>query len=644
MDFRIKLRPLAALLLITSRVPAQSSVSSALGCGRGDTPRQLGHEILRAFESPDSMRFAATFPFREGQAAQAEAIRQQLARRGDAVFVLRQRATEALLLVGAYFELGQSGDETLAARGIAGVYRAVCSPRERWRLDTPLPADSLVRLRAHDLRVDLQPGHGLVITDVLRMQVRTSAGIWLRLNRRAERLHVTRAGRPVSWRFAAGVLWLDVPVGSTEVTLSYRIDVARDSLGDPNSGAFTAGAGHVRGQYGWHPFVWFDDVTQMRIRVVAPLAVHIATDLPQTVTQSGTSRVVVARSAYPVATTSLFYDAAWRPRPIDGGTTPLMLFATDDFHPSAATLRDEVRRVGALLHSRFGAPPTTYRAIVQQQARGAGSRGWPFMSNHVIAANQQGGPVIDSGGRPRAFLAHEVAHAWTHPSGPARNLFSEGWATWVESLALRDRFGAETERAFWAAQRERFVHGGYEGRARLADDPGNNGVSYSKGAWVLRMLADEIGERAIDQTWRCAMHPTPGRRLDLAWFRRCLTQHGGRDVGARFDRWVNSPWIPILAVSQLGDTLTIRQEQPDVFRVPLDIAWDHEPDTITVQLQARETRVVAPRRRNGSAGPRVTLDPRGRLLWRTPTVVAPATPSSHAIGPHRERSPSGRTP
>ena len=218
--------------------------------------------------------------------------------------------------------------------------------------------------------------------------------------------------------------------------------------------------------------------------------------------------------------------------------------------------------------------------MVQGRARGVG--GWLYRSNDLIVAGVVGGPTSTRGPRPRAYFGHEVSHGWTSPTGPATNFLMEGWATYAESLLLKDEFGAEVEGDFWESQRNNYFTGGFEGRNTILKDPNNSEVAYSKGSWILRMLRDFIGDAAFEKGMRDYMKIRPGQPAGLEEFTAAMSAASGRDIGLFLKPWVSEPIIPDVATRIENQRLILTQTGPQ-FELPLEI------ELITVKGSIRKT-------------------------------------------------------
>ncbi len=602
-----------AALLILALLAGPPGVAAQTPFG-DDQLTALADSILAAFGRRDTAAFDRLMPSPAAQTLLRDALHDSVATEPVAAGVLHRGDRSALVLLAGYPRYGNSGDETVSARDFSGLYPAERTPSGAWHLGQRLALGAQARIVSHHLEVALHPGVGVDVTDTLRLTVLDSNGLGLRLNRRAAIAAVQVDGRTLPWRFGGGLLWIDAPRSTaSRVVIRYTLHVADDSLEHPNSGSFHARYGHVRNQHFWHPFIWFNDAAQFRITVRAPEAARVATDLEQAERVVDGFRVITAMTSHPTAALSLFYDLDWVPVRRAVGRFTFEVFATPDFSPSPDTLAQAFERTVQLLSARFGPPPGGYRAVVQERARGQGTAGWPFMSNAVIAAAWNGWVLIRSD-PPRAIFGHEVAHAWTTPSGPARNFLSEGWATWAESVLLRDAMGPDIVPKFWASEGDNYRNGGFEGHVGLADDPHNSGIAYSKGSWVLHMLEEEIGAPAFDTGMRAYMAIPSDQSSDYPAFRKAMSQAAGRDLTPFLDPWVLDSVTPRIQARLDGDRLVVRQAQPRPFMLSVEVGIATVRDTSFTTVRLTGAAASVPLDHPAPAGATLLVDPHHRLL------------------------------
>jgi ABC-2 type transport system permease protein len=144
-------------------------------------------------------------------------------------------------------------------------------------------------------------------------------------------------------------------------------------------------------------------------------------------------------------------------------------------------------------------------------------------------------PGADTVPYPFAITAHEVAHQWwghqvRGGGGPGSDLVSESMAQYVSVQVLRQQRGEAAARSFLAAEMGRYLRS--RSRATALEQPlaraeGQDYVSDQKGAIVLDLLRQLIGERRLNEALpRCLHeHTSPqSPTLDAAAFIAYLRQ------------------------------------------------------------------------------------------------------------------------
>jgi aminopeptidase N len=148
-----------------------------------------------------------------------------------------------------------------------------------------------------------------------------------------------------------------------------------------------------------------------------------------------------------------------------------------------------------------------------------------------------------------SLIAHELAHQWWGNSVTCRNWshfwLNEGFATFMSAAYMQQRFGDEEYRKYvdsWRARWEKLREAGtdhslvYETWHKpTADD---RAVVYKKGAYVLQLLREELGERAFWKGIRAYTRANHGRSVTTEDFRQAMERASKRDLTAFFDQWV----------------------------------------------------------------------------------------------------------
>ena len=570
-----------------------------VAAAQSNSPEELARALAQAFTAGDLQRFERLCPDPDAVELLEYAIKQKLSRRSGSARVIWRSGRRAILLLSGYPLTGNSGDDTIYARDLSGFYEAIRNAN-RWNVTRRIPIDEDNRILSQDLDVEVEPGQGLKVRDVLMLRVRSQYGFAACLNHRARLSQVRLNGRRVDSEFNGGLLWIAIkPAERARLELSYSLSVESDPGQSANSGMFHRDAGHVRNQYFWHPFFDFssaNDRATFQIRASIPAAYHLVTSVPATESISEAKhadarRIVKGRSASPTFALTLMYDRDWQTREIVAGKMKLALFTTADCKPSKEEIEQEFLRSYKLLSEAFGAPQGDWLSVAQGRARRG--VGWHFRSNDLIVAGVQGGALTRDAGEPRAYFGHEVAHGWTAATGEAANFLGEGWATFSEAMLLADKYGAQVEARFWESQQSQYEKGGFDGRDSLLNDPNNRGVAYSKGAWVLRSLQHVMGAEAFRRGMRMYMQIPRGRPAGYAEFVRALSTASGHEMKSFLDPWCLGKSIPVLQARVEGRQLIVTQAN-DIFRFPLEVELISARGALrrTIGIREKENRLI----------------------------------------------------
>jgi aminopeptidase N len=154
-----------------------------------------------------------------------------------------------------------------------------------------------------------------------------------------------------------------------------------------------------------------------------------------------------------------------------------------------------------------------------------------------------------------SLIAHELAHQWWGNMVTCRNWnhfwLNEGFATFMAAAYVQHRFGDREYRKYIESWRTRWKQLRETGRDHplvyeqwsnaTADD---RAVVYKKGAYVLHMLREEIGERAFWRGIRSYTRKNYGRSVTTIDFKQAMEHASKRNLTAFFDQWVDLPSQP----------------------------------------------------------------------------------------------------
>ena len=237
--------------------------------------------------------------------------------------------------------------------------------------------------------------------------------------------------------------------------------------------------------------------------------------------------------------------------------------------------------------------------------------------------------------RWRNVVIHEIAHQWFGNAVTESEWddvwLSEGFATYFTLLFREHAYGRDdfvtglreaAERVrFWYSQNPdyRIVHADLEDMSRVTSV-----ATYQKGAWVLHMLRERIGDEAFQRGIRTyyARHLNGTASTDDLM--QAMEEASGDDLQAFFDQWLRHGGNPVFEGSWAYDSdagavrVDLRQVQATgLFRMPLDIGVymgrDRLPaQVVTVELDAASHSFSIPVDAEPSE---VRLDPDTRALF-----------------------------
>ncbi|WP_242691067.1 M1 family metallopeptidase [Lysobacter enzymogenes] len=150
----------------------------------------------------------------------------------------------------------------------------------------------------------------------------------------------------------------------------------------------------------------------------------------------------------------------------------------------------------------------------------------------------------------QGLIAHELAHQWW--GNMVTNLdwgqfwLNEGFANFMTAAYLQHRYGEDAYRERVEAWKKRVDKLRESGKDHAlvyavwnkpsADD---RAVVYQKGAYVLHLLREEVGERAFWRGVRTYTRAYYGHSVTSADLRKVMERASGRDLSAFFARWVD---------------------------------------------------------------------------------------------------------
>ncbi len=232
-------------------------------------------------------------------------------------------------------------------------------------------------------------------------------------------------------------------------------------------------------------------------------------------------------------------------------------------------------------------------------------------------------------------VAHETAHQWFGDAVTIADWhhlwLSEGFASYFAALFFEQADGSEALREVMEGYSNIYLESGAWREPMVYPEQDNlfgllNANNYQKGAWMLHMLRNELGDDVFFEGIRAYYREHEHATALTEDLRNALESATGTSLESFFERWVYRPGHPQLEVDwewhDAEATIVVRQTQPrswPVFRFPLELAFETSTGTIrrTIRVDERRTevQVALPSRPSD-----LEVDPRGVLLKETVSV------------------------
>lgn len=207
------------------------------------------------------------------------------------------------------------------------------------------------------------------------------------------------------------------------------------------------------------------------------------------------------------------------------------------------------------------------------------------------------------------IVSHELAHQWWGDLITLRSWahawMNEGFGTYCDYLYTRFDRGEEEgalnlldkKNAYLREAREHYIRPIVSHRYDRPEDLFDS-HSYPKGALVLHMMRDLVGDEMFFKTLSYFLHRYEYDVVDTHDFERAVKTVTGQNLDWFFDQWIYKPGHPVLEISKRFDedrgelTLEVNQNQRmekgvPVFKFPVDIGIVTEDGRRTERIWIR---------------------------------------------------------
>lgn len=196
---------------------------------------------------------------------------------------------------------------------------------------------------------------------------------------------------------------------------------------------------------------------------------------------------------------------------------------------------------------------------------------------------------VDGKRTAEALFAHEIAHQWFGDMATEKSFshvwLSEGFATYMTILYLKEKYGKDTATAMLKEDREQVIAFSKKIITPVVDTVTKNLMSllnvnsYQKGGWVLHMLNRQLGDTVFWKGIQKYYAAYAGKNADTDDLRKIFEDVSGKDLKLFFDQWLYKSGLPKIDIQWIYNeknkslSVTISQKQTTHFHFPLTIAF-----------------------------------------------------------------------
>lgn len=358
------------------------------------------------------------------------------------------------------------------------------------------------------------------------------------------------------------------------------------------------------------------------VRVTVPLGFSVASaGRLEPVETIGISEVFTWRSDHPVNSIPVLVDRYFR-QTFDTPPIPVTFFVSEDFEGDLKPLIDEIGKILAFYRDLYGSYPVdemTFAEVRNVELGSTGSRGLELMEPQVLESKSV--PVMELGKR--------IATQWwgysVRMARPYDAWLQDGFANFSTLLYLKstnpEAYKGELARQAVLALKYQDTSPVISGLNLGIGTPKYNSIVASKGAWVLYMLGQIIGEDLLQTVLIDFYNQFAGSAAGITDFAQFIKSKTGEDYGWFFLQWIETVGVPQFeveyAVYKLKDGTfrtrgQIRQDM-ELFRMPMEVLIETKgkPEEKSLTVNGQNTSFDF---ETETLPVRLKIDPNGKIL------------------------------
>jgi aminopeptidase N len=233
-------------------------------------------------------------------------------------------------------------------------------------------------------------------------------------------------------------------------------------------------------------------------------------------------------------------------------------------------------------------------------------------------------------GNAESLMAHEIAHQWFGNSVTEADWhhiwLSEGFATYLTAVYMEKTYGIEKFKEIMKSDRDRVLRSSERSPGPVIDTTITDLMkllsvnSYQKGAWVLHMLRQEIGEEYFWKGMQLFYKMFRNSNALTSDFEKSMEEVTGKNLENFFHQWLYLQGQPDLKITkEVGNKkgyfdIIIEQTQNNLFTFNIELAVkDSEGTRIEkVTIKDKITKLTV----KGTPDSEIVPDPDIKLLFR----------------------------
>jgi len=207
-------------------------------------------------------------------------------------------------------------------------------------------------------------------------------------------------------------------------------------------------------------------------------------------------------------------------------------------------------------------------------------------------------------GKAEGLFAHEIAHQWFGNSVTESDWhhvwLSEGFATYLTSVYLEKNYGRERLSEEMKTDRDQVIRYYVKSPHPVIDTAITdlmrllNPNSYQKGAWVLHMLRNELGDEIFWKGMRSFYEKNRNKNAFTSDFENMMEEASGKDLGDFFHQWLYVAGQPDLKITSTSADrkgnaeIIIEQKQKFLYKFSLEMLINSQEGTYRKNVEVSE--------------------------------------------------------